>query len=312
MSENDLQIISWLLSTTPEAEPGAFDSVAHWKQHHEQALLSWTEPADMAIAGGFLAPCPAYAFAVGYWAALHRLLPELPKESVPALCISERHGAHPAKITCRLEKEGTGWRLNGKKHFVTCGNEADLLLVAATSGTDPDGKNRLKLVSVNKEKKGIALKPLEKPIDILPEISHGVVELTNAAVESTDILPGDGYLKYIKPFRTIEDLHVMAAILGYLKRIGKIWAWPAAAREQMIALLLTIRTLARADYSAPEIHIALGGTYTALQSLLETIEPCWDIVEEDINSAWQRDRAVLNIAADARKKRLAAAWRHFE
>jgi len=311
MPKNDLQILKWLLTTKPEIHSGNFESVVHWKKQHEKELLSWPEPVDMAIAGGFLSDCPAYAFAVGYWAALHRLLPDLPKAPVPALCISEREGAHPAKIKCRLEKTADRWLLNGKKHFVTCGYEAELLLVAASTGTDPDGKKRLRLVRVAKVQSGITLKPLDKAIAILPEISHGAVEFSDVAISPEDILPGDGYLAYIKPFRTIEDLHVMAAIAGHLLRIGTHFEWPRPAREQLLALLLSVRTIARADFTVPEIHIATGGAIAALQLLLEKLESCWDRVDPRTRSAWYRDRTVLNIAADTRQKRLAAAWKSF-
>ncbi len=312
MSENVIPIINWLLTTQPEIHPGTFESVVHWKKRHEKELLSWSEPVDMAIAGGFLSGCPAYAFAVGYWAALQRLLPDLPKAPVPALCISEKHGAHPGKIKCRLEEGAAdNWTLNGKKHFVTCGREAELLIVAASTGTDVAGKNQLRMALVDRHQSGIAVQPLEKPIAILPEISHGVVEFSNVAVSAESLLPGDGYLAYIKPFRTIEDLHVIAAILGYLLRIGTRYDWPPPPKEQLLALLLTIRTIARADYTAPEIHIATGGAIAALQSLLESFGPYWDRVDPRIRSAWQRDRVVLNIAGDARTKRLAAAWQLF-
>jgi acyl-CoA dehydrogenase len=311
MSENIIPIINWLLTTKPEIHSMNFESVVHWKKQHEKELLSWSEPVDTAIAGGFLAPCPAYAFAAGYWAALYRLLPDLPKAPVPALCISEKHGPHPSKIKCRLEKAADKWRLNGKKHFVTCGREADLLIVAATTGTDPDGKNRLRMVRVDKGQNGLTVEPLDKPIAILPEISHGVVVFSDVVVSPTDVFPGDGYLTCIKPFRTIEDINVMAAILGYLLRIGTLFEWPRPAREQLLTLLLTVRTIARADFDAPEIHIATGGAIAALQSLLENIETCWDLVDPQTRSAWHRDRAVLDIAANARQKRLAAAWKQF-
>ena len=317
MPESELQILKWLLTTRPERRPEDFESVVHWKQRYEKQLLAWPEPVDMAIAGGFLAECPAYAFAAGYWAALYRLLPDLPKTPVPALCISEKHGAHPGKIKCRLEKSDSSghaadrWRLNGKKHFVTCGLEAELLIVAASTGTDPDGKNRLRMVLVDRATSSITITPLEQPIAILPEISHGVVEFSDVAVSGADILPGDGYLAYIKPFRTIEDLHVMAAILGYLLRIGSLFDWPNPAKEQLLALFLTIRTTTRADFTAPEIHIVTGGALESLHSLLKNLETCWNTVDPKTREAWQRDQAVLDIAANARGKRLAAAWKQF-
>ncbi len=311
MPENDFQIIKWLLTTHPEIHSGNFESVVHWKKQYEMELLSWSEPVDMAIAGGFLADCPAYAFAAGYWAALYRLLPDLPRAPVPALCVSEREGTHPAKIKCRLEKTGAGWLLNGKKHFVTCSREAGLLLVAASTGADPDGKNRLRLVQVNRDQIGIAVKPLEKPLAILPEISHGVVAFTDVAVSAAGILPGDGYLAYIKPFRTIEDLHVIAAILGYLLRISALFNWPPSSKERLVALVLAVRTTARDDFTTPAVHIATGGVIETLRSLLRQFEDHWDTVDPKIHQTWQRDRSVLDIAAGARTKGLAAAWQHF-
>ena len=164
---------------------------------------------------------------------------------------------------------------------------------------------------VDRHQSGIAVQPLEKPIAILPEISHGVVEFSNVAVSAESLLPGDGYLAYIRPFRTIEDLHVIAAILGYLLRIGTRYDWPPPPKEQLLALLLTIRTIARADYTAPEIHIATGGAIAALQLLLENLDTHWNLVDPPTRSAWQRDRAVLDLAAGARQKRLAAAWKQF-
>ena len=310
MSDTKIQLLKWLLTTHLEPASGTFESVVHWKKQYATEVQAWSEPIDMAIAGGFLANCPAYAFAVGYWAALYRLLPDLPKTPVPALCISEKEGPHPAKIKCRLEKTGARWRLNGKKHFVTCGQEADLLLVAASTGTDADGKNQLRLVRVEKDQDGIAVKPLDKAIAILPEISHGVVEFTNVTVSDADILPGDGYLTYIKPFRTIEDLHVIAALLGYLLRIGTLFDWPTSAKEQLVALLLAVRTTARDDCTAPAVHIAVGGVIETLGSLLKQLEDHWGTVDPQTHQAWLRDRSVLDIATDARRKRLAAAWRH--
>ncbi|MCP3953043.1 MAG: acyl-CoA dehydrogenase [Desulfobacterales bacterium] len=311
MPENNLPILNWLLTTNPEPASGTFESVVHWKHMHAEQLLSWTKPVDMAIAGGFLSDCPAYAFAVGYWAALQRLLPDLPKTPVPALCISEKEGPHPAKIKCRLEKTGDRWRLNGKKHFVTCGREADLLLVAASTGTGPDSKNRLRLVRVEKSQSGMTVSPLDKPLAILPEISHGAVAFNDVAVSDTAILPGDGYQAYIKPFRTIEDLHVIAALLGYLLRIGTLYDWPTSAKERLVALLLAARATARDDFTAPAVHIAVGGVIETLRALLKQLEGHWDTVDPQTHHAWQRDRSVLDIAADARRKRLAAAWRHF-
>ena len=63
-------------------------------------------------------------------------------------------------------------------------------------------------------------------LPFVPEISHGTVAFSDVPVDSGSILPGDGYSEYIKPFRTIEDLHVFAAILGFIFRIACLFRWP--------------------------------------------------------------------------------------
>ena len=121
-----------------------------------------------------------------------------------------------------------------------------------------------------------------------------------------------GYLAYIKPFRTIEDLHVSAAILGYLARIAGRYEWPAAVRTELLTQVITMRTIARVDYTAPEIHIAAAGALSALRSFLKTTEDCWEQVDTATRFTWQRDRALLDISDAARAKRLAAAWQQFK
>lgn len=72
---------------------------------------------------------------------------------------------------------------------------------------------------------GVEVQP--KPsMSIVPEISHGAVALSNVHVPEENILPGDGYNGYMKPFRSIEDIHVYGALLGYCTRVSLLNGWP--------------------------------------------------------------------------------------
>ena len=52
----------------------------------------------------------------------------------------------------------------------------------------------------------------------VPEVPHARVQLDAVRVDAAALLPGDGYERYVKPFRTIEDAHVTLAVLAYLLR----------------------------------------------------------------------------------------------
>ena len=60
----------------------------------------------------------------------------------------------------------------------------------------------------------------------VPEVPHAQLRFENLRIRESDILPGDGYDQYVKPFRTVEDIHVQAAVLSYLMREGQRLSWP--------------------------------------------------------------------------------------
>ena len=139
------------------------------------------------------------------------------------------------------------------------------------------------------------------------EFLNLVVELDGVPAEA--VLPGDGYTRYIRPFRTIEDTHVSAAILGHVLGVAAVFGWPRSLREDLLNLVVNLRAIGTADPSAPEIHVALGGFFNAYRTVLERAQPCWQGVPDELRARWERDRPLLDIAGNARAKRLEAAWR---
>ncbi len=287
-----------------------------WKPLYLKTIASWTTPIDGAIAGGFVADRLAYAFAAGYQASLRRLLPSLSFNTIASLCVSEEGGGHPRKIKTTLrrtdQKESVSpvWEIKGRKQFITNADEAGRLLIAASTGETPDGKNQIQMIEIERDAPGISVIPM-KELPFVPEISHGILLLEGVHIRKENLLPGDGYLQYIKPFRTIEDIHVSAAIIGYLFRIAGQYGWPQDIQEKCLSVLSGFRFLSAEDPGNPAVHIALGGILQQFARLVDDIEPYWATVEAVKRNAWIRDKKLLDIAREARSLRLKAAWSYF-
>jgi alkylation response protein AidB-like acyl-CoA dehydrogenase len=194
------------------------DSLDAWRVAHRAATQGLASPIDRAIAGAILADRVAYAFASGISSALQSLVPDT-GDRLAALCVTERAGNHPRALTTSLTELEGKLTLDGEKTFVTFGTEAEILYVAARAGDHADGKPRIVLVAVPRDARGVTTFPA-KLAPIVPEVPHAVVRLDQVIVDGhvTRVLEGDGYDRYVKRFRTVEDLHVFAAIATYATR----------------------------------------------------------------------------------------------
>jgi len=309
---DSLSIIHHLLTTSLNAPENIF-SFQKWKEDWLETASRWPTPVDRALAGGLAADRPSWAFAAGYQAAIHSLTDRAGAGEIAAVCITERGKPHPSRIGSQLtrdEENQSRWRLTGTKTFVSCADWADTLWIAASIGKDGQGRNRLRMAKVSSGSPGVALESLS-PLAILPEIPHGRVRLKEVALGEEDLLPGDGYLAAMKPFRTLEDLHVTAAFLAWLFGVGRRTGWPAGTLEEMTACMVAARSLALQPSLEPHLHIVLGGLLGQVNRLVEEVEPLWPGADPAIRESWQRDRRVLEIAEGTRSKRLQAAWRHY-
>ena len=309
---SNTRIIDRLLTHSGSVDGKEQASLADFSELFEAAAAGWDAPADRAVIGGFTADRTAYAFAAGYECALRRLVPSLPPRGIVSFCVTEEGGGHPAAIRSTLRKDppAARWSLSGSKKFITLADAAEYILAAASTGTAPDGKNMIRMALVARSAPGIRIAPMAG-LPFIPEIHHGTVTFDEVPVEDADILPGDGYRDYIRPFRTIEDLHVFAAIGGHLFRIACRYRWPASIKEGILSMLVCVRALAADDPSAPAVHIALGGLHARIIALLGEIEPHWESVDGTVRERWNRDKALLDIAGTARKKRLERAWSRY-
>jgi hypothetical protein len=292
-------IVDTLLRTPEPSHP---ESLARWKQDYRDTWETFPSPWSAALAGGYRAGCVGYAFASGYQSALRALVPGLSSAEFCALCVTETGGNHPRAIESTLESRDGSLVLTGSKTFTTGGAQADTLLVAARAGEGADGLPQLKMVRVSREQPGLRIEAMP-PLPFVPEIDHAGVHFEGVCCAAANLLPGDGYANYVKPFRTIEDVHVSLAVSGFLLRTCAALQLSPSRLESVLACIATHVALAQDDPSSASTHLALAGARGQLEGLLPSLEDEWS--QRDIESfeLWQRDKALLDIAGKAREAR---------
>lgn len=297
--------IELCLSASPA--PLACDSVAAWWPRHRETTARWSRPIDAAIAGGFAADRSAWAFAAGYQASLRALLPDLPEDRLAAFCVTEEAGNRPKDIRTVIADDGAGGVLvTGAKRWTTLGPESGVLLVAGT--TEAAGRPAIRIVRVPADAPGVRIEAMP-PTRFVPEIEHAQVRLDAVALPAAALLPGDGYDRYVKPFRTIEDTHVNAAVLAYLVREARHQGWPREWIARTAAVLAALVQVAAQDASDPANHVVLAGALDLSRRLIAETDPFWSVDEADVPAQrWRRDVALLGVASSARELRAARAW----
>lgn len=266
-----------------------------------QLQLGEAEPWPLALRGGRLAATPGLAFLAGYQAALRVLWPSAPK-GLGALCVTENKSTRPADMHTRL----SALTLSGRKDFVTAAEAADWLLVAARDEAQ-GAPVHLSLAVVYGGAPGVRIEPLPS-LPLMPDIGHARLHLDQAHCE---LLAGDGWEAYVKPFRSIEDLYVLSAVTAWLYGVGQDSGWPQSLQLRLLALLAGCAELTRHCPNAAASHVLLAGLFAQLAALRAEIDTAMQDGPALWAQLWQRDHNLLNIAASARAKRLEKALSGF-
>ncbi len=276
-----------------------------WGAYRSERALGST-PFEAAVKVAATVDRLGFAFAVGYPAALEQMVTgvDLPC----ALCVTEAKGNSPRAIETTLERRGDQFELRGTKTFVTFGNLAETLLIVARVGAKPDGRPDLVVVQIPAARKGVVLQDLPAT-PFVPEVPHTSVRLDGVEVLESERLPGDGYLNYVKPFRTIEDIHVVGATLGYLMGLARRTRSSATLIAELSADLVALDRLRGGPPLDPRVHIALHGVYQSVTRLVgsEDFARLLDGAPQDERERWERDRALLQVASKAREARFERA-----
>ncbi len=136
-----------------------------------------------------------------------------------------------------------------------------------------------------------------------PEIEHARVQLEQVPVTSEALLPGEAYADYIKPFRTVEDTFVTAAVAAYLLRIARACRWPEPFVARLLCLVTVLRGVALSDPSDPAIHLLLDAALGEFADLADPSAERWQSAPVAVRQRWQRDVGLMNVAARARAAR---------
>jgi len=311
----DSLVRALLAATPPALSPAAATAtLTAWRAAIAPSIAPFTLPIDRALVAAASADRLGYAFVAGYTEALRALVPTA--VDALALCATEEGGNQPRAIHTTLAKAdgGSGWIVTGKKKWATGASSAGALLVVASTGIGADGKNRLRIVRIPTSAAGLRMTSSAAPF--VPEIEHAEIELDHVAVAESDILPGDGYDDYLKPFRTVEDAHVHAALAAYLLGVARRHSWPDLV-ERMLALALAARAVATAEPKLPTTHVALAGVLALAAREVPDLEARWSAASTATPDAaapdpewtrWLRDRRLLETAAAARAARRERAW----
>ena len=287
-----------------------YNAFADWKAGYYDISSKHQSPWIRAIVAGYQANCVGYAFISGYQSALHALVPTLPTGQLSAFCVTEKDGNHPRAIQSVLTGDSDSHELTGSKSFVTGGAQADTLLVAARVDEQQDGHPVLKLVQLNRSMRGISVKPMPA-LSFVPQIDHASVQFQSVKCSADSVLPGDGYSGYVKPFRTIEDIYVSLALCGYLLQVSLTISASREISETIMACIASHAALAQADPTSRATHLLLAGARRQMEQLLPSLETQWAAQHQETFRCWERDKALLKVAATAREKRTDVAWAYY-
>lgn len=300
-----------LFAVRPSAAAAETSLPAFWARHRVD-VADVERPIDRAVIGGVAADRIGWAFLAGYQAALCALVPSRDPARLGALCVTEAGGAHPRAVLSELHRAAAGgFTLSGHKRWSTTVPHVDALLVVARDGLDAEGRPRLRVAAIDARRPGVRFEAMPSP-PFVPEIPHGEVFLESVAVADDELLPGDGYLRYVKPFRTIEDLHVNAGVLGYLLGAAGRHGARQSLSERILCAIVCVRGLAAEDPSAAAPHLALAGLLALVRPLVdELVAHLGSLSGADAaaeHARLLRDLALLAVAAKAREQRRVNAW----
>lgn len=291
--------VPWLSPAPPD--PVA-DLPAWWPVAAEVSRTA-ASPFEATVQAGARADRLAFAFASGYQAALRRLSPELPP-GILSFAVSEATGSHPRKLTCAARSgAGACRRLTGDKSFATLGPVADYFVVVARGEASTADRPHLDAVLVHRDAPGLTVGATpEAPF--APELPHARLRFEDTPGE---VLPGDGYTAYCKPFRTIEDVHVLAAGLACLLRAGAARGLPRAVLERGAGVLSGLAPLAAAPALCPATHLSLAGLFALAAPVVDAVYARLD-PSSPADQRFVRDRPLFDVAGPVRARRADVAW----
>ncbi|PCJ17986.1 MAG: hypothetical protein COB04_07990 [Gammaproteobacteria bacterium] len=286
-------------------------SVHDWLRDAEPRMQELNEPVFQAVVGGYHADRVAYGFLAGYQSALRHSFDDLPSSGLVAFCVSEKGGAKPTAFKTHGVPQQGAVVINGKKTFVTCGDQADLLLVAYKASEQASGRPLINIAKVKANAPGVAIENMPE-MPFIPEVRRGSVLFNDVLVGDSNLYRGDCYLNYAKPFSASEGYFIIAAVIAYLLRVAKDYDWPLNHVDELISLLQFTVMLTKREPLDPQTIIAGNGLRQSLENFNKKTRDLWQLVGERDQSRWLRDGAILFASDRSQQIRLNKARAYYE
>lgn len=295
-------------------------STPEWHEHFLTTTEQLPSTLEQAALGGRMSINMSFAFSAGYQSAIQSLFkPNV--RALASLCVTEKEGNLPKDIKSALTEQQHAWLLNGSKSFITGANDAKQLYVAVTEPRKPttsesssesssdtlNERPKIKMLSIPANTQGIQITPMPA-LPFVPDISHGTANFQQVNILAENILEGDGHAQYVKPFRTHEDIHVVAATLGF--RIGEALnsSWSQQSIEAHLMLLASVLSLNTTSFNEPTTHLIFSGCRSQFTALVDQTDEEFKRHNPTGFNHWKRDKALLDIASKAHTIRTQRAW----
>lgn len=302
------EVLDALFDPLPASNPDGTVDVRSFLAKHGPAAGSDDGSSQFArlVRVALNADRRSLASVAGHQAAIRRLFPATPDDAVVAFCVSEDKGPRPSHIHTALTPANDGFVLNGHKRWGSMAPVADLRYVAASTGRDGD-RNQLRMVALPSDRAGTTI-DLEPYRDWGPEFQICDLHFADVHVRQDEVLPGDGYLDAIKPFRLVEDVYNTAGTLIGLLQLGRTHGWATERLEPLVALIVQAAAIAETDMASPASVVLLSDFLRHADAEWVASWAAWTDAPPEVIDAWSPERTLLGVAAAARDTRRANAW----
>jgi len=265
-----------------------YTDVAMWRKFLSENLCS-RGTLQAAFVGGLHAATPGMAFLFGYQAAVRQLDANCPADKLAALVVSEKGVKSPKDFKTHLQHEAAGYLVSGEKsHAMLVPEYLDIMYLVAKEGDNLVGVRLDDVVErMNAPESGLSVKaPVQSPF--VRDIPHASILLNKAAVD--ELMVADGHKSWNKPFRYWEDMHVAAAMLGWMHR----WSGNKAELEDQF------QQLQYAFEQSPEYYQLTS--FELLDAVLDCLDKAAEQLSSENDSLWRQDRLLLMMGSKIRSQ----------
>ncbi len=299
-------LVAILLATRiqrPEC-PSLAEWLPNWRSG--QTLHAAGGSFTAAVACALQADRLAWAFFSGYQGAIQAAF-ETSAGTLGAFAANEVQ-RKITEVETTLHQQDGQMVVKGSKSWVLARTEdLTLFVLARRDGGPATGPGSLCIVRLWARSLGVDFGDARAQA-VVPEMPHSAIRL-QSVVEPSDALAGDGYADYAKPFRLREDVFVTACTLAYLLSESHTGSWPTAWSQRAVAAVTLLEACSRRDPRQVETILLTAGALSVAGDLIREAEQLWAPQQQSARERWLRDKAILALGKDARRRRTLHSWR---